>query len=88
MAKQAKLFGSPQHGFQPFAWRLQIKSLYSPQSLLVYELKFPVKKISLFTVTKVCICPTPGCYTGKNFFANATESKRNCFLTLQRDNFM
>ena len=45
MAKQAMLFDSPQHGFQSSGWRLQIKSLYSPQSLLVYELKFPVKKI-------------------------------------------
>ena len=45
MTKQAMLFDSPQHSFQSFGWRLQIKSLYSPQSLIVYELKFPVKKI-------------------------------------------
>ena len=43
MAKQAMLFDSPQHDFYSFDWRLQIKSLYS-QSLLVHELKFPVKK--------------------------------------------
>ena len=45
MAKQAMLFDSPQYDFQSFGWRLQIKSLYSPQSLLVYELKVPVKKM-------------------------------------------
>ena len=61
MAKQAMLFDSPQHGFQPFGWRLQIKSLCLPQSLLVYELKFPVKKIQLFTVTKRSTYPNPGC---------------------------
>ena len=45
MAKQAMLFDSLQHYFQSLSWMLQIKSLYLPQSLLVYELKFPVKKI-------------------------------------------
>ena len=25
MAEQAKLFDSPQHGFESFGWRLQIK---------------------------------------------------------------
>ena len=53
MAKQAMLFDSPQHDFYSFDWRLQIKSLYS-QSLLVHELKFPVKKIYFFTITKSC----------------------------------
>ena len=53
---------------------LQIKNLYSPQSLLVYELKFPVKKIKRFTVTKFCIYPTSGCYTGKILFANHQKS--------------
>ena len=42
MVKQAMLFDSP-HGFYLFDWRLQVKSLYS-QSLLVHELKLPVKK--------------------------------------------
>ena len=88
MAKQAMLFDSPQHGFQPFGWRLQIKSLCLPQSLLVYELKFPVKKIQLFTVTKFCIHPSPGCYTGKMLFANVSEIIRNWFLTLQPDNYL
>ena len=45
MAKQAMLFDSPQYGFLSSGSRLQIKSLYSPQSLLVHELKFPVKKM-------------------------------------------
>ena len=45
MTKQEMLFDTPQHSFQSFDWRFQIKSLYSPQSLLVYELRFPVKKV-------------------------------------------
>ena len=45
MAKQAMLFDTPQHDFQSLSWMLQIKSLYLPQSLLVYESKFPIKKI-------------------------------------------
>ena len=53
MVKQAMLFDSPQHGFSSFSCRLQIESLYF-QSLLVQELKLPVEKIQLFTVTKSC----------------------------------
>ena len=43
MAKPEMLIDSMQHGFQSFDWRLQMKSLY-PQSLLLHELKIPVKK--------------------------------------------
>ena len=57
------------------------------KSLLVYELKFPVKKIKLFTATKLYIYPTPGCYTGK-MFANESKIIRKWFLTLQPDNYM
>ena len=67
---------------------LQIKNLYSSQSLLVYELKFPVKKIQLFTVTKFCLYSTPRCYTRKMFFADASKLIRNWFVTLQPDNYM
>ena len=35
-------------------------------------------------VTKFC---TPGCYTGKMLFANASKIIRNWFLTLQLDIF-
>ena len=76
MAKQAMLFDSPRHGFWFFSWRMQIKSLYSPQSLLVHELKFSVKKTQLFAVTKFCIYPTPG-YTGKMVFTNASKIIRS-----------
>ena len=57
MAKQAMLFECPQHGFSSFRWRFHIKSLYSPQSLLVHELKFPVKKI--FYSYKILYKPQP-----------------------------
>ena len=87
MAKQAMLFDTPQHDFQSLSWMLQIKSLYLPQSLLVYESKFPIKKIQLFTVTKFCIYPNPGCYTEK-MFANALKTIKNWFLTLQPDNYL
>ena len=66
----------------------KIKSLYSPQSLLVSELKFLVKKVELFTVTKFCMYPTPACCTGKMLFANASKSIRNWLLTLQPDNYL
>ena len=36
-------------------------------------------------VTKFC---TPGCYTGKMLFANASKIIRNWFLTLQPDNYL
>ena len=55
MAKQAMLF-----------WlKVAIKSPYSPQNLLGYELKLPVKKdYKILTVTKFCLYPISGYYTG------------------------
>ena len=76
MAKQVMLFDSLQHGFYSFSWRLQIKT-YS-QSLLLHELKFPVKKILLQNFVL---------YTGKMLFANASKIIRNWFLALQPDIF-
>ena len=65
MAKQTMLFNSPQ------GWK---KSLYS-QSLLLNELKFPVKKDM---VTKFC---TLGSYTGKILFADRRKSWETYFNT-------
>ena len=55
MTKQAMLF-----------WlKVAIKSPYSPQNLLGYELKLPVKKdYKILTVTKFCLYPISGYYTG------------------------
>ena len=85
MAKQAISFDSPQHGFWSFSWRFHIKSLYSAQNLLVYELKCPVKKITFYS-NKISYIPTPRLlhHTRKMFFANAS----NWFLTIQPDNFL
>ena len=66
MVKQAMLFDSP-HGFYLFDWRLQVKSLYS-QSLLVHELKLPVKKKNIIFHGYKILYPNPGCYTGKKLF--------------------
>ena len=32
--------------------------------------------------------PTPGCYTGKMLFSNASKITRNWFLTLEPDNYV
>ena len=37
---------------------------------------------------RFCIYPTPGCYTGKMLFANASKIIRNCFSTPQPDNYL
>ena len=42
----------------------------------------------LFTVIKLCIYPTSGCYTGKMVFTNASQIKRNWFLTLHLNNYL
>ena len=86
MAKQAMLFDSRQNGFLSFGWRLQIKIHYS-QSLLVYELKFPVKRIYIIFHSYKILYHIPGCYTGKMMFANASKIIRSWFLTLQLDVF-
>ena len=65
---------------------MQIKSLYSPQSLLVYQLKFPFEKIKLFTVTKFCVYPTPRLLPRVS--ANAPKVIGNWSLTLQTDNYL
>ena len=72
--KQAMSFDSPRHGLESFGWGLQIKSLYS-QSLLVHELKFPVKKIQFFMVTKFCTPPQAA--TPKMLFTNMSKLIRN-----------
>ena len=51
---------------------------------IAYELKFPVKKDITLHGRKV-LHPTPGCYTGKMLFANASKIIRNWFLTLESD---
>ena len=51
---------------------------------IVHELKFPVEKDIVFHGHKI-LHPTPGCYTGKILFANASKILRNWFLTLESD---
>ena len=65
MAKQAMLFDSTQHGFESVGWRLQIKSLYSPQNLLVCELKFPVKRYNFLQLQNFVYAPPLAATQGK-----------------------
>ena len=88
IAKEAMLFDSQQHGFQYFGWRLQVKSLYLPQNLLVYQFKFPVKKITFYSY-KILYMPHSRLLHRENVvFGNASKIIRNWFLILQPDNYL
>ena len=80
MAKQAMLYDSPQHGFKSFSWKFQIKNLYLPQSQLVYELKFPVKKIYIYIYIYNLLQLQNFVYT----LPQATTQRKFCLLMLQK----
>ena len=46
------------------------------------------KRYNILLLQNFLYTPTPGCYTGKMLFSNASKITRNWFLTLQPDNYV
>ena len=71
MSKLAISFNSPQNGFESFGWRLQIKSFYSPQTLLNWN--FLLKTYNVLQLQRFIYAPSLA----------ATQGKR-CLLMCQK----